>query len=113
MMPAAVRTAVPGPDAAGHPGTPGQLSAGRNPAAGVTCVMSIIRTHVRPAGEVESVIEHQFELLSTVPAYSDKSRERVRFRARPPTCDRRHGSTSSRAGGAGLWLHLARAGQST
>src|SRR5262252_7973774 len=82
MMPAAVGTAVSGADAAGHPVAPGLLSVGRNSAVGVTCAMAIIRTHVRPAGEVESVIEHQFELLSTVPASSDKTREPVRIRAR-------------------------------
>src|SRR5215470_17683125 len=83
MMPAAVSTAAAGADAAGRPAAPGLLSVGRNSAVGVTCAIAIIRTHVRPAGEVESMIEHQFELLSTVPASADKTQEPVRIRARP------------------------------
>src|SRR5580700_875109 len=82
MMPPSVGAAARGSDVPGHPGASGRLSVGRNPAAGMTRVIAVIRTHVRPAGEVESGIEHQFELLSTVPVHTDKTVRPPGIRAR-------------------------------
>src|SRR5215467_3872832 len=85
MMPPSAAVMVLGPAAAGHTLVSGRLSVGRNAVAGRTCAIAIIRTHVRPAGEVESVIEHQFELLSTVRAPSDKTHGPAGIRAGRPS----------------------------
>src|SRR5215470_1526576 len=81
MMPPSAVVTVLGPAASGHTLVSGRLSVGRNAIAGRTCAIPIIRTHVRPAGEVESGIEHQFELLSTVRAPSDKTHGPTGIRA--------------------------------
>src|SRR5690348_6819199 len=73
MMPPSAAVTVLGQATAGHTLVSGRLSVGRNAVAGRTCAIRVIRTHVRPAGEVESKIEHQFELLSTVRVPSDKT----------------------------------------
>src|SRR5215472_7127081 len=98
MMPPSAVVTVLGPAGAGHTLVSGRLSDGRNAIAGRTCAMPIIRTHVRPAGEVESKIEHQFELLSTVRAPSDKTLGPARIRAGRPGRDdsRMPGAPSAR-----------------
>src|SRR5215470_9154956 len=94
MMPPSATVMVVGPAAASHTLLSGRLSVGRNAVAGRTCAIRIIRTHVRPAGEVESEIEHQFELLSTVRTASDKTHGPAGIRAR------RRGREEARASGA-------------
>ena len=97
MPPSAVVTVL-GPAASGHTLVSGRLSVGRNAIAGGTCAMPIIRTHVRPAGEVEPGIEHQFELLSTVRAPSDKTLGPARIRAGRPGRDKSRASAAPCAG---------------
>src|SRR5215471_11209990 len=82
MMPPSATVMVVGPAAASHTLLSGRLSVGRKAIAGRTCAIRIIRTHVRPAGEAESEIEHQFELLSTVRTPSDKTHGPAGIRAR-------------------------------
>ena len=81
-MPASAGAVALGSAPAGQTWVSGRLSVGRNSAAGSTWAMPLIRTHVRPAREVESKIEHQFELLSTVRATSDKTHGPAGIRAR-------------------------------